>query len=207
MAVTARTVSLTAAIAAVLGSALSASGVALDWIAVAGPGNACDAQAQGCFGAVASDFQIARTEITNAQYAEFLNAVAKADPNALYHPTMASSGAGHGGITRSGSAGDYQYSAVAGREHFPVNYVSFYDALRFANWLHHGQPVGPQGPATTEAGAYALTAQAIANNSIARNPGARVALASEDEWYKAAYYDAASSSYRDYPAGTDGASV
>ena len=33
--------------------------------------------------------------------------------------------------------------------------MSFYDALRFANWLHHGQPVGPQGPATTEAGAYA----------------------------------------------------
>ena len=133
--------------------------------------------------------------------------MAKADPNALYNTTMASSGAGHGGITRSGSPGDYAYSAVAGRENLPVNYVSFYDALRFANWLHNGQPVGPQGPGTTETGAYAITAQGIADNSIARNAGATVALASEDEWYKAAYYDAAGASYFDYPAGTDTASA
>ena len=84
-----------------------------------------------------------------------------------------------------------------------MNYVSFYDALRFANWLHNGQPSGAQGPATTEDGAYTITAQGIASNSIARNPAAIVALASEDEWYKAAYYDAAGASYFDYPAGTD----
>jgi sulfatase modifying factor 1 len=33
--------------------------------------------------------------------------------------------------------------------------------------------------------------------------GASIFLASEDEWYKAAYYDAVSASYLDYPAGTD----
>ena len=33
-----------------------------------------------------------------------------------------------------------------------MNYVSFYDALRFANWLHNGQPTGAQGAATTETG-------------------------------------------------------
>src|SRR5258705_7190969 len=184
-----------------------AGAVAIDWVSVGGPGNPCDAQPQGCFGAVAAAFSIARTEVTNAQYTEFLNAVAKDDPNALYSPTMASSGAGHGGITRSGSAGDYTYSAVAGRESLPVNYVSFYDALRFANWLHNGQPVGPQGPLTTESGAYAITAQGIADNSIARDAAASVALASEDEWYKAAYYDASGARYFDYPAGSDTASV
>ena len=206
MSATVRCLSLAGAVAAALGSAPAAS-AAIDWVDVEGAGNACDAQPQGCFGAVAAGYQIARTEVTNAQYAEFLNAVAKADPNGLYHPTMASSGAGHGGIARSGSAGDYSYTAVAGREHDPVNYVSFYDALRFANWLHNGQPVGPQGPATTESGAYAITAQAIADNSVARTPGALVALASEDEWYKAAYYDAGSASYFDYPAGTNTASA
>jgi formylglycine-generating enzyme required for sulfatase activity len=207
MSATARSLSLAAAIAAALGSAPAASAVAVDWVTVDGAGNACDAQAQGCFGAVANAFSISRTEITNAQYAEFLNAVAKADPNGLYNTTMASSGAGHGGITRSGSAGDYSYSAVAGRENHPVNYVSFYDALRFANWLHNAQPVGPQGPATTESGAYEITAQGIAGNSIARNASATVALASEDEWYKAAYYDVASASYFDYPARTNTASA
>jgi hypothetical protein len=201
-----RTFSLTAALAIALGSTV-ASAITVDWVTVAGAGNACDAQPQGCFGAVAAGYQIARTEITNAQYAEFLNAVAKTDPNHLYHPTMASSGTGHGGITRSGAAGDYQYGAVAGRESFPVNYVSFWDALRFANWLHNGGPVGPQGPATTEAGAYAITEQEVADNSVARSPGARVAVASEDEWYKAAYYDAASASYFDYPARANAASA
>ena len=129
------------ALAAALGGAPAAA-VTVDWVGVGGPGNLCDAQPQGCFGAVAAAFSVARTEVTNAQYAEFLNAVAKADPNALYNTAMASSGAGHGGITRSGSPGDYAYSAVAGRENLPVNYVSFYDALRFANWLHNGQPWG-----------------------------------------------------------------
>ena len=42
-------------------------------------------------------FWIARTEVTNAQYAEFLNAVAASDPNSLFHASM--------DITRSGSSG------------------------------------------------------------------------------------------------------
>ena len=39
--------------------------------------------------------------------------------------------------------------------------------------------------------------------AIARNAGATIFLPSEDEWYKAAYYDAVSTSYFDYPAGSD----
>jgi formylglycine-generating enzyme required for sulfatase activity len=85
----------------------------------------------------------------------------------------------------------------------PVNYVSFYDALRFANWLHNGQLSGAQDNTTTEDGAYAITAQSISDNSITRNAGATIFLTSEDEWYKAAYYDALSTSYFDYPAGSN----
>jgi formylglycine-generating enzyme required for sulfatase activity len=194
-----------AALGAILCATSDASALAINWVDVGGAGNACDAQPQGCFGAVATAYRIGRTEVTNAQYAEFLNAVAKADANGLYHASMASSGAGFGGITRSGSAGSYAYAAVADRAQQPVNYVSFYDALRFANWLHNGQPVGAQGPGTTETGAYAITASGIAGNTIARSPGALVALASEDEWYKAAYYDAPGARYFDYPAGADAA--
>jgi formylglycine-generating enzyme required for sulfatase activity len=174
---------------------------------VEGAGNACDAQPQGCFGAVASVFQIARSEVTNAQYTEFLNAVAKADPNGLYHPTMASSGAGHGGITRSGSAGSYSYDAAAGRENLPVNYVSFYDALRFANWLHNGQPVGAQGPATHRVGRVRDHRAGDRGQLDRGSPNAIFALASEDEWYKAAYYDVASASYFAYPARSNTAST
>jgi sulfatase modifying factor 1 len=38
---------------------------------------------------------------------------------------------------------------------------------------------------------------------VTRNGGDNIFLTSEAEWYKAAYYDAVSTSYFDYPAGTD----
>ncbi|HVN40815.1 MAG TPA: hypothetical protein VMW19_21845 [Myxococcota bacterium] len=89
--------------------------------------------------------------------------------------------AGFGGITRSGSAGNYTYSVIAGRGALPVNYVSFYRALRFVNWLHNGQPVGAQDETTTEDGAYTITPAGIAANSIVRNLDASFFLPSEDE--------------------------
>jgi len=182
--------------------------VEIDWVTVGDPGNACEVQPWsveggtpgGCFGGVGYVYRISKYEITNAQYAEFLNAVAATDTYELYHPNMAS---GFGGITRSGDPGSYSYSAIPGREDMPVNYVSFYDALRFANWLHNGQPTGAQDSNTTEDGSYTITAAGISNNSITRNADATIFLTSEDEWYKAAYYDAVSMSYFDYPAGSD----
>ena len=52
-------------------------------------------------------------------------------------------------------------------------------------------------------GAYTITALGIASNSITRNVGASIFLTSEDEWFKAAYYSALTTSYFDHPAGTD----
>ncbi|MFQ5699231.1 MAG: SUMF1/EgtB/PvdO family nonheme iron enzyme [Myxococcota bacterium] len=156
------------------------------------PGNAADTTG---FGAVAQSYRISKTEVTNAQYAEFLNAKAASDPLALYNTSM---GSGFGGITRSGSSGSFSYSAIAGRENKPVNFVSFYDSLRFSNWLNNGQ-----GSGDTETGAYTITALGITNNSITRNAGANIFLTSEDEWYKAAYYDAVTTSYLAYPAGSN----
>ena len=63
----------------------------------------------------------------------------------------------------------------------PVNYVSWYDAARFANWMMNGQ-----GSGSTEVGAYTLSGN---TGIITKNSGANVYLPSEDEWYKAAYYD------------------
>jgi cysteine-rich repeat protein len=168
--------------------------VTMDWVTVGDPGNACDTQSDGCYGAVAHTYQIGKYEVTNAQYAEFLNAVAKIDTHGLYLTEM---GSGRGGITRSGSPGSYSYSAIASREDMPVNYVSFYDVLRFANWLHNGQPTGLQHSTTTEDGAYDMSL----GSSVVRKPGAKVLLTSEGEWYKAAYFNG--TSYFDYPAGSD----
>ena len=43
----------------------------------------------------------------------------------------------------------------------------------------------------------------MANNTVLRNPGATIFLTSEDEWYKAAFYDALSASYFNFPVGSD----
>jgi formylglycine-generating enzyme required for sulfatase activity len=174
--------------------------VTVDWVTVGDPDNACEVQPQGCFGAVSDEYRISKFEVSNVEYAEFLNAIAATDTYTLYNTMM---GSGVGGITRSGSSGSFSYSAIAGREYKPVNYVSFWDATRFANWLHNGQPTGAQGNSTTEDGAYTLTPNGIASNTVARNGGAKIFIASEDEWYKAAYYKGASAGYWNYPAGSD----
>jgi Sulfatase-modifying factor enzyme 1 len=95
------------------------------------------------------------------------------------------------------------YIVNPGFENKPVVYVSFWDAVRFANWLHNGRPFGVEDATTTEDGAYTLTADDIANNRVNRDPAATSFLPRENEWYKAAYYDPALPGYYDYPAGTD----
>jgi len=191
--------------------ALPAGALEIEWVVVRDSGNPADAEVMTCcggleggtdFGSVGQDFAISRYEITNAAYAEFLNQVADSDPGGLYNASMGSD-AVHGGIERSGPDGSYGYAAKAGFADRPVVYVSFWDVLRFANWLHNGQPAGAQGPSTTEDGAYTLTPGGVSGNSVVRNPGASFFLTSEDEWYKAAYYDASLPGYRDYPTGTD----
>ena len=70
-----------------------------------------------------------------------------------------------------------------------MSYVSCFDALRFANWLHNGQ-----GSSDTENGAYTLlggTPMPTNGASVTRKPAATLVLPSEDEWYKAAYFDPA----------------
>jgi hypothetical protein len=112
-------------------------------------------------------------------------------------------GVGVGGILRSGISGSYSYAPISGRGDLPVNYVSFWPAARFANWMHNGQPSGSQDNSTTEDGAYTLTPAGMSDNTVSRNPGAAVFLPSEDEWYKAAYYDTGSTAYFDYSEGSD----
>ena len=182
----------------------SASAVTIDWTYVDNPGNACDPQSgsngapAGCFGSVGYAYNIGTYEVTNAQYAEFLNAKAASDPLGLYSSFMSDVSGNYGGITRSGTSGSYSYSAIAGREAMPVNHVSFYDSIRFANWMSNGQGVGD-----TETGSYTLlggTATPSNGATVTRNAGATIVLTSGDEWYKAAYYDALSSGYFDYAA-------
>jgi len=175
----------------------SASAVTINTVLVGNSGNAADTSG---FGAVASDYRIGTTEVSNTQYAAFLNAKAANDPFALYNTQM---GSGFGGITRSGFSGAFTYSTISGRENMPVNFVSWYDSVRFANWLHNGQ-----GSGDTETGAYTLlggTPTPSNGNSVIRNLGATWFLTSEDEWYKAAFQknSGGAGDYFEYPTSSD----
>lgn len=156
-------------------------------------------------GAVSYTYNIGRYEVTAGQYTEFLNAVAKTDTYSLYDTVMWTYGYGCK-ILRSGSSGRYTYSVAQDWANRPVNFVSFWDACRFANWLHNGQPTGDQGAGTTETGAYTLDGyNDWDGRSIQRNGNWKWAVTSEDEWYKAAYYKGGSTNagYWDYPTSSD----
>ncbi|MBN2581714.1 MAG: SUMF1/EgtB/PvdO family nonheme iron enzyme [Planctomycetes bacterium] len=173
--------------------------ITIDTVTVGNPGNAPDTRytATG-FGSVAYSYNIGTYEVTAGQYTAFLNAVAATDTYGLYNSGMWLSGYGCK-IQQTGTSGNYSYSVADDYANRPVNYVSFWDATRFANWLHNGQG----GAGTTEYGAYTLTSEGIANNTITRNAGAQWAVTSEDEWYKAAYYDSATSSYYLYSTSSN----
>lgn len=152
--------------------------VTIDWAAVGDAGNADDSTG---FGGVAYAYRIGKYEVTNAQYVEFLNAKAASDPNGLYNTSMNSDV--RGGITQSGSSGSFTYAVKTDMGDKPVNYVSFLDAMRFTNWINNGQ-----GTATTESGAYDMTEAAT---GVIHASNAAVWLPTENEWYKAAYYQPA----------------
>lgn len=171
-------------------ASVAAGSITIPTVPIGNPGNAADPLTGNRYGGVSYAYSIGATEVTNAQYAAFLNAVASTDTNQLYLEAMGTSG--FGGISRAGSAGSYTYTAIGGRESRPVNFVTFWSAARFANWLHNGQPSGPQGAGTTEGGVYTLTPGGISGNTVTRNGGWQWAIANENEWYKAAYYQPAS---------------
>jgi len=160
----------------------------MEWVRVGDPGNRADFELKKDgttgYGAVDYVYRLGKYEVTNLQYANFLNAVARTDTYQLYDKYMGIRV--DGGITQSGIEGEYAYATKANMANKPVNFVSWFDTARFANWLNNGQPVGMQDAETTEDGAYTFTGfESIGS----RNPDAQIFLPNENEWQKAAFYE------------------
>jgi formylglycine-generating enzyme required for sulfatase activity len=188
--------------------------VTIETVTVGDPGNAADITG---YGAVSNVFAIGKYEVTIGQYNTFLNGVASVTSDSyivnLWNASMATD-LNIAGISRSGSgtlADPYAYSVIgpsgltpAGASSpgsRPITYVSWFDAARFANWMHNGATNG----ASTETGAYTLNGATTGINT--KNAGATWWIPSEDEWYKAAYYKggATNAGYWVYPTQTDSA--
>lgn len=167
----------------------------IDLVVVGDPGNGADANG---YGAVSASFSIMKFEFTNNQYVEFLNSVAASDTYSLYNSNMGNDA--RGGIKRSGTSGAFTYSAKTNMGQKPVNYVSWFDAARVANWLHNGATRS----SSTETGAYTLNGL-TSGDAVPANVGAKFRVPTENEWYKAAYYKGGSidSGYWTYATKSD----
>ena len=167
--------------------------LSIDYVPVGNAGNAADTTG---YGAVGYAYNIGTYEVTNAQYVDFLNAKGASNSNGIYNLTMGHTGGtyNYGNIIQSGSSGSYTYSVSSTYANQPVVGVTWFDAARFSNWLGNGQ-----GSGSMEMGAYTLNG--ATSGIINVNPGAAVYIPSENEWYKAAYYNGANSTYSLYPNG------
>jgi len=115
------------------------------------------------YGTVDYAYQMGTYEVTNAQYTQFLNAKLPTISDAKKGTVLTSDTYGlfnvfmdtqiYGGIRYTpGAATGAKFAAKSGYENRPVNYVSWYDSLRFANWLQNSQGTG-----STESGTYTIT--------------------------------------------------
>jgi len=190
-------------VAVVAARPLSAQ-VTFDWATVGDPGNAADtlvmnkgpaADLTTGYGAVGYTYQISKYDVTNSQYTQFLNAVDPAASNTLrvYNTKMSDANANPAGLAYTGgidrnlaAASGSRYSVKAGQENAPAIWINWASGARFVNWLANGQ-----GSGSTESGVYDMAV--FTGNSFATPParasGATVFLPSENEYYKAAYYD------------------
>ena len=87
---------------------------------------------------------------------------------------------------------------------FPAGGVSWYEAAKFVNWLNTSQ--GHEEAYKFDSVGNLLLwdvadAWTLGGQNLYRNKGCYYFLPSEDEWYKAAYYDPATGVYYDYPTG------
>ena len=181
--------------------------VTIETVPVGNPGNAGELSGKGAggygadrvCGRVGYRYNIGKYEVTNAQYAAFLNSVDVDGENAngIYNVNMGSDPRGGISFNVESPAGK-KYSTKPNMGNKPLIFVSWFSAVRFVNWLHNGQPTDGSG---TEDGAYTMRPGVI----DVRNPGAKWFLPSEDEWYKAAYHknDGATGNYWKYATGSN----
>lgn len=160
----------------------------VDFVTIGNPGNAADTTGNpNPVGSVANVFRIGKYEISE-QMIDKVNAL------------------GQLGIGRDDIRGPNK----------PVTSVSWNDAARFVNWLNTSTGSPPAYKFAVQPGQVGYIvdddiqlwtpsdAGFNASNPY-RNSLAHYFLPSVDEWYKAAYYDPATSDYFNYPTGSDGA--
>ena len=153
----------------------------LDFVPISGSTNPTVAQANGLdgFGIVAYDYRMGMYEITNSQWDKFTANLAPltvtGDPSSAYNASF--------------------YNWGTGTTDVPTNRVSWYEAAQFVNWLNTsaGHQSAYKFTGTQGQSDYALdtwsAAEAAGGTNLYRHKDAFYFLPTEDEWFKAAYWN------------------
>jgi len=148
----------------------------IDFVTISHAGNGTDPATENLYGAVGYNYRIGKYEVTNAQWDAFTDAAGAPTGN----PSTA-----------------YDKTAYYTDAQQPTNYVSWYEAAQFCNYLTSGDK---------SLGAYQLGI----DGSITVNRDAAIlaygtvyVIPTENEWYKAAYYKPDDSGYSIYANGTN----
>lgn len=170
---------------------------AIDTVLVGDMGNPADAvnpqsdHFESGKGSVSYQYRIGTYMVTQEQYVQFLNELL-AETGSISYGLDTHVMPPNGFTTNAiGFDGTKYFVKQESRKKTPVSGVTFWDAARFCNWMTNRKLYGTND---TETGMYTLSgnvstdASAIAREGSAWNSGG-VALPTEDEWHKAAYYD------------------
>ena len=112
---------------------MGAGDTSLTFVPIGNAGNVADPATGSIYGSVPYAYKMGTYDVTLAQYAQFLNAVAKTDTYGLYNSYTGTDFATQG-ISQSGSPGSLSYAVTGsapGASNMPVFDVSWGDAARF----------------------------------------------------------------------------
>jgi hypothetical protein len=176
------------------------------WCTVGDPGNRLPNSAESGwgstqypYGSVDHSYRLTKTEVTNAQYIEFVRAYL------VFHPGVTNL-TGISGFDIEVWGGSAQHNN--GNPNFSAN-MSWEYAARFCNWLHNGKAMTADA---FEQGVYDTSTfyrdqNGVAHHNATPAPGAKFWIPTLDEWIKAAYWDPAKNNgaggYWMYPGMSD----
>lgn len=173
----------------------------IEFVTVGDPGNAAYTGGPAVFGSpylgrgsVDYSFRMGRTEITTAQWVEFLNVVDTFDRDLAqqFAPTTSFWGAGDTLGAPPGSKWIYVSTDLAPvPELVAVGGISWRAAAQYCNWLHNDKA---PTLAALSSGAYDVSTfgqnpDGSFTDQLTRSTGAKYWIPSLDEFLKASYYD------------------
>ncbi len=165
----------------------------LGFVTIGNPGNAPypggPSGERAGIGQVDYEFRMGRSEVTTAQWLDFVNAVDTFDPG-LARDMLEPNFWGGRYVGGAPGSGRWELSTLPNAETLAVGGMSWRSAAMYCNWLHNDR--APTLEAISR-GAYdtstfTINPDGTYNDQRTRSPEAKYWLPSEDEWTKGAYY-------------------